>query len=384
MAQADAVVIGAGIVGAFCARALTLAGVGVTVVDQGSVAAGTTGAGEGNVLVSDKELGPELELALLSHRLWRQVIPDLPRDVEWEPKGGLVVATTEDGERSLRELADAQHAAGVVTEAADGAGCRELEPALGACVLGGVFYPQDMQVMPVLAAAAALGDAKKRGARVCTGVTVTAISTDSSGVSGVRTTAGEISTRIVVNAAGTWAADVARLAGARLPIEPRRGFILVTEPMPKLVRHKVYDADYVVNVASGDAGLQLSTVVEGTHSGTVLIGASRERVGFDSRMRYDVLAQLAQRAVRLFPPLGKMRALRAYKGFRPYCPDHLPAIGADPDVGGLWHAAGHEGAGIGLAPATGLLIAQLVTGQPPAIDPAPFAPGRPALQKAST
>ena len=73
---------------------------------------------------------------------------------------------------------------------------------------------------------------------------------------------------------------------------PRRGFILVTSPAPKIINHKVYDADYVANVASGEADLQSSAVVEGTASGTILIGASRERVGFKNDLN-DTCAVIA-------------------------------------------------------------------------------------------
>jgi glycine/D-amino acid oxidase-like deaminating enzyme len=161
-----------------------------------------------------------------------------------------------------------------------------------------------------------------------------------------------------------------------LPILPRRGFVLVTEPLPRLVRHKVYAADYVADVASGSADLQSSAVVEGTAAGPVLIGASRERVGFDRSLSVPVLARLAAQAAELFPVLRAVRVLRAYRGFRPYLPDHLPAIGADPARPWLHHACGHEGAGIGLAPATGRLIAQLVHGEAPFMDPTPFDPAR--------
>jgi glycine/D-amino acid oxidase-like deaminating enzyme len=89
-----------------------------------------------------------------------------------------------------------------------------------------------------------------------------------------------------------------------------------------------------------------------------------------------VLGRIAAQAIALFPFLARVRVLRAYRGFRPFTPDHLPVIGPDPRVAGLWHAVGHEGAGIGLAPGTGALIAALVTGADPEIDPAPFAPAR--------
>ena len=99
--------------------------------------------------------------------------------------------------------------------------------------------------------------------------------------------------------------------------------------------------------------LQTSVVVEGTAAGTVLIGASRERVGFDRTVSLPVIRTLAAQAIGVFPFLADVGLMRSYLGFRPYCPDHLPVIGADPRVPGLIHAAGHEGAGIGLAPATG-------------------------------
>ncbi|NUT03874.1 MAG: FAD-binding oxidoreductase, partial [Hamadaea sp.] len=81
-------------------------------------------------------------------------------------------------------------------------------------------------------------------------------------------------------------------------------------------------------------------------------------------------------AAALFPFLADVRVMRSYHGFRPYSADHLPIIGPDPVTDRLWHAHGHEGAGIGLAPATGDLIADLLTGATPALDPAPFTPAR--------
>ena len=161
-----------------------------------------------------------------------------------------------------------------------------------------------------------------------------------------------------------------------MPILPRRGFILVTEPLPPLVRHKVYAADYVANVASDSAGLETSAVIEGTHSGTILIGASRERVGFDKTLDWAVVRRLAHQAIEVFPFLADVQLLRTYGGFRPYCPDHLPVIGPDPRVPGLFHACGHEGAGVGLAAATGHVIAQSITGIATSIDLAPFSAAR--------
>ncbi|MER6180071.1 FAD-binding oxidoreductase [Streptomyces sp. NPDC001652] len=370
----DVVVVGAGMVGAACALYAARAGLDVILVDRGPVAGGTTGAGEGNLLVSDKEPGPELDLALLSGRLWAELAEEVGEAVEYEAKGGVVVASTPDGLAALERFAATQRAAGVVAETVVGDGLYDLEPHLAPGLPGGVLYPQDCQVMPALAAAHLV---RASGARLFTGRTVTdVLLTPDGAVCGVRTDRGDIDAPAVVNAAGTWGAELAALAGTSLPVLPRRGFVLVTEPLPRMVRHKVYAADYVADVASDSAALQTSPVVEGTAAGPVLIGASRERVGFDRSFSLPVLRALAAGATRLFPFLTDVRAMRAYLGFRPYLPDHLPAIGPDPRVPGLHHACGHEGAGIGLATGTGQLIAQALTAKTPELDLTPFRPDR--------
>ncbi|MER6446098.1 NAD(P)/FAD-dependent oxidoreductase [Streptomyces venezuelae] len=369
----DAVIIGAGVVGAACAYYAARAGLSVAVVDRGPVAGGTTGAGEGNLLVSDKEAGPELDLALLSTRLWTELAAVLPREIEYEPKGGLVVAPDERTVKALRHFAEGQRAAGVDTAEVAADALRDLEPHLAPGLAGGFHYPQDAQVQPAQAAARLLAAS---GAETYLGEEVTEILLDRGAVRGVRTPRRELLAPAVVNAAGTWGGRIASLAGVTLPVLPRRGFVLVTEPLPRVVRHKVYAADYIADVASGSAALQSSAVVEGTPSGPVLIGATRERVGFDRSLSTEALRRLAAQAAGLFPVLADVRVMRSYHGFRPYLPDHLPAIGPDPRRPGLLHACGHEGAGIGLAPATGLLIAAALTGTEPPLPVHPFRPDR--------
>ena len=372
----DAVVIGAGIVGATTAYALSKAGLKVLVIDRGSLASGTTSAGEGNILVSDKEPGPELDLALRSRDGWFELAEEIGDSFELEAKGGIVVARSEVGVSGLRELTKRQRSAGVDAQDISAGDLRKLEPNLSHSITEGAFYPQDAQCQPMLATAQILKHVTDNGGRFLPGVTVTSIKSSAGKVTGVETTSGFISSPIVINAAGTWAGEIAERANSYLPIAPRRGFILVTVPAPKLIFHKVYDAEYVANVASGAADLQSSAVVEGTQSGTILIGASRERVGFKEGIEYPILRQLARQAIELFPILSEVQLLRAYRGFRPYAPDHLPVIGEDAQIKGLWHNAGHEGAGIGLAPASAQLIAESVTGQRTFMDPTPFSPAR--------
>lgn len=382
------VVVGAGIVGACCALYAARCGWDVTVIDRAAVASGTSSHGEGNLLVSDKGAGAELDLMLLSRRLWLELGDHLGRDaIELDEKGGLVVAATEPAADGLRAFADGQLAVGI--DARDVVP-RDLEPRIAPGLTAGFLYPQDLQVQPVLATQCVLADAVRLGAEVRTHTEVLGRRAGSVGdpwllaLSDGATLAADL----VVNAAGPWGGQVARLLGGEASVLPRRGFVLVTEPVGPIVRHKVYSADYVDNVGSSDAGLQTSCVIESTRGGTVLIGASRERVGFDGALDPDIVRRLSAQAVALFPVLDEVRLLRTYRGFRPYCPDHLPLIGPDVHVAGLIHACGHEGAGIGLGPATGLLVSAMLAtslsavadANPPreveGVFTAPFAPSR--------
>ena len=374
--RADLVVIGAGAVGAACAYFAAREGLRVVVVDRGPVAGGTSSAGEGNLLLSDKEPGPELELALLSRRVWTEDLDEHGHHWEFESKGGLVVSDDDAGVAALAELAVHQRAAGIEALPVAHDELPRYEPHLTRDLAGGMFYPQDAQVQPMLLTAHLLRLARGMGASVVTGSAVTGFLRDGDTVTGVRTATGDVSAPAVLNAAGTWSGEVARLASVHLPVLPRRGFVLVTQPLPPVVRHKVYGASYVADVASSEEALQTSPVVEGTPSGTVLVGASRERVGFDRTPSLPVLARLAAAAAALFPVLADASLIRAYAGFRPYCPDHLPVIGPDPRAPGLWHACGHEGAGIGLCVGTGSLLAAAFTGRATELDLHPFRPER--------
>ena len=381
------IVIGAGAVGAACALALTEAGAEVIVLDRTGVAGETSSRCEGNILVSDKEPGAEALMAIEANRAWRELAARLDEDrvpgqpaTEFEAKGGVVVAF-DGGASALERFAETQREIGIRADVLDAAALRAAEPHLSPEVALGVHYPDDAQVQPSLAAQAMLARARHLGAQLRI-VEVTGGLVDGDRVRGVQTTEGRIDADAVVNCAGPWSGDAAALFGSVLDIRPRRGTILVTAPMPQRVFHKVYDADYVGAVGSGDAALQTSTVVESTPGGTVLIGSSRERVGFSSEGLLAPLAEIADKATRLFPFLRDTMLLRTYFGFRPYAPDHLPAIGADARIAGLFHAAGHEGAGIGLAPTTGALIAHAVLGTPAPLNPTPFLPSRPTLQGA--
>ena len=359
----DVVVVGAGIVGAACAYHLASAGLHVRLFDRSFVASGSSGACEGNVLAWDKELERELPLALRAADAWASLAEQLPDDFEYDRKGSIVVAETEDELTAAAERARVLRGLGVVGEVLDAEGLRREEPYAAHDLPGGVLYPADAQLEPRLATAALVRAAIAAGAELVTDVDVTRVVRGADGrATGVETGAGIVSTGMVVVAAGVWTPDLLGDAGLIVPVTPRKGQVVVLERSPVRFRRKLSEAGYVAAVEADAAALQIAMVVESTPSGTALLGSSRQHVGFDREVEIGVAGAIARRAARFFPVLHEARALRVYAGLRPLTPDHVPIIGPFREAPNICVATGHEGAGIGLAPATGELVAAWATG----------------------
>jgi D-hydroxyproline dehydrogenase subunit beta len=368
-------VVGAGIVGAATASELHARGVQVALLDRGEVSGATTGLGEGNVLCSDKEVGPELELTLAGLRVYDELEALLGAEARIRRKGALVVHRERESWAAEPARVERLGAAGVEGRLLDLAEARAMEPELTGDLAGASFFPGDLQCAPRAIARALVADLP----RVHTGVEVQAIAVAHDKVTGLHTSAGVLPCAAAVIAAGPWSRPLAEAAGIALPLEPRKGqLVRLRAPRrdERLIRHKVVEAGYLGSVASTDAGLQVTTVLETTWEGDVLVGSSRERRGFDLGVDDAVTRAMLDQAFALMPGLRTLAHDAAWAGLRPWLPDHLPAIGTTRALAGLWLATGHEGAGVALGPVTGRLIAQLYTGEAPIVDPAAFSPDR--------
>lgn len=361
--RADVVVIGGGIVGAACAYYLTAAGLEVHLVERRFLTSGTSRACDGLILLWDKTPGPELALGQASAALWAELAERLGFDFEYALKGTVMVVEEEAGLSAARTTAEVMGQAGIRAEWLENAGLRALEPNLAPDLAGGVFFPDDAQVDPRRATLAFIEAARRGGLTLHSGVNVTAIRRTPEGrVSGVVTDDGEIATETVVCAAGAWSNQVAGLVGLDLPVRPRKGHVLVAAKSPGLIHHSLLEGGYATTVQTAAAGLQVALAAELTASSTLLLGSSREFAGYDRTVSLEVVRAIAGRAVRFLPSIAGKGVIRSYAGLRPWSPDHLPLIGPGPGVPGFYLATGHEGAGIGLAPITGQLIAGWLTG----------------------
>jgi glycine/D-amino acid oxidase-like deaminating enzyme len=348
-------------------------GVRVVLLDRAEVSGGTTGLGEGNVLASDKEAGPELELTLAGLRIYDELDERLGAAAQIRRKGALIVhpdaATWAAEPERVARLATA----GARAELLGAEAVRELEPRMTGALHGASFFPGDLQCAPRAIARALAREAAQEGAEVRTGCAVEAIEPGA----GVRTAAGPLAADAVVLAAGAWSAELARGAGLELPVEPRWGqLVQLSAPEPGWIRHKLVDGSYLASVLSGDTRLQVTTVLETTWEGDILVGSSRARRGFDTAVEPAVSKAMLARAAALMPDVRTLPVATAWAGLRPWLPDNLPAIGPSRTVPGLWVATGHEGAGVALGPVTGRLVAQALCGEEPLQELAPLDPDR--------
>jgi len=398
--QPDAVVVGAGIVGAACALALAREGLRVLVLEGGFAGGGATAAAMGHLVVMDDS---EAQFALTSYslRLWSELAGDLPADCEDDPCGTLWLAAGEAEMARVRAKAGFYRARGVAAEVLDAAQLAAAEPGLRRGLAGALRVPGDRVLYPPNAARFLLARARERGAELREGFVVTRL-----GDGVVEGRGGErIAAPLAVNAAGAAAAVLT----PGLPVVPRKGHLVITDRYPGSCRHQLVELGYLdsahgaraaaegagaaeaaesgaedrakVGVAAGETATMAGEAsvalnVQPRATGQVLIGSSREWAGWDRSHNHALERRMIRRALDFLPALGGATALRGWIGFRPATADNLPLIGPWPEAPGVWIASGHEGLGITTSLATARLVADLAAGRRPEIDPAPFAPGR--------
>lgn len=361
----DAVVIGAGIVGAACAEALARAGLKVLVLDASFAGGGTTAAGMGHLVVMD-DSPAQLALTAYSQRLWTALAPEFPRNVEHDACGTLWIAEDDEQLEAVHAKQQIYSDHGVAAETLSPAQLADAEPHLRPGLAGALHVPGDGVIYPPTAALALLRRAIENGAQLREGVRVHAVGAH-------EVVAGEerIACDCVVNATGAHAPELT----PGIPILPRKGHLVITDRYPGFCNHQLVELGYLASAHTMTTE-SVAFNVQPRATGQLLIGSSRELAGWDSTLNRAIVRKMLDRALDFMPALSLMSAIRTWTGFRPATPDKLPLIGPWEETPGLWVAAGHEGLGITTSLGTGQLLADLIVGHQPAIDPAPYAPSR--------
>lgn len=348
MQSFDAIIAGGGIIGVSLALELRRRGLSVLVLDRGQPGGEASTAGAGMLVASEMEGPPELRaLARQSAEMFPAFVQQAEdasgRSVDFHRAGAIRLSTTPLPGDPLC-LTDAELAA--------------LEPALNGSSLRAHFVEEDA-VDPRTLMPALVESLKQAGGHIHAGSEVVEVTEQFGGVTGVRTPQTSFAASIVVNCCGAWAAQVAPQAPAR----PVKGHMLALIPAKSpFLRH-------VVRLRDSDLYLVPR------RDGRLAVGSTVEEAGFDKHVVPETIQRLHQLAADLIPALGEAKMHEAWTGLRPGSPDKLPIMGATA-TRGLFVATGHFRNGILLAPATALVMADLITGSAPRIALAPFVPDR--------
>ena len=411
--QSDVVILGGGVIGLTCALYLLRAGRSVSVLEQGTAGGAASHGNCGTITPSHAmplampgmiaqalrwllkpdapfRIAPRLDFVLLewllqfAHRcnwadfkritaikapllrLSRQAIEDLIRseklDCEFETTGTLNVYRDARAFEHSRWLPQALTECGIPIETLDGARCRELEPALNDSIVGGYRNPLDASLRPERYAVELVRAVKAKGGEIHESTKISGFRMDAGRIAAVRTDQGEFAGRDVVLALGAWSPLLARQLDLRIPIQPGKGYSITYTRPQQCPRIPLALKERAVCVTAWNSGFRL--------------GSTMEFAGYDdslNRTRLDALKRGA--AEYLHEPEGP-QVIEEWYGWRPMTYDDLPILGRAARLQNLVLATGHGMLGVTMSAATGLLVGELICGQPMSLDPAPFSPAR--------
>lgn len=413
--SADAVVIGGGIVGVWAAYLLTLRGLTVALVEKGRIGAEQSSRNWGWCRQQNRD-ARELPMATKSLALWDRFAAESGEDAGFTRCGLLYLSDDEEELAGWARWRDFARTVGVTTHMLDGAEATRRGQATGRSWKGGVFSPSDGIADPARAAPAVALAILKRGGTIHQACAARGLETSGGRVSGVVTEHGTIRTPVVVLAGGAWASSFCHQVGVRFPLASIRSSILSVSVGASGLPDALHTAAVSVT-RRGDGGHTLAISGRGrvdptpqqfrfapqflpmfTRRWRSLLpgGLSGLRSGHETLRRWRLdrptpmervrvldpapdqgtIRLTHERALALLPGLRGASVTAAWAGYIDSTPDGVPAIGEVATLPGLILAAGFSGHGFGIGPGAGHLIADIITGQPPIVDPRPYYPGR--------
>ena len=391
----DVLVIGGGIVGTATAYHLARRGASVTLLEANELAYGATGRNLGYIWLHTRRPGPELELVMHLRRELEELPGVFDDDFGLRTEGGLIYAHTEAQLTTLAEFVAQRQADGLDVRLIDGDAARSLAPILPASVIGASYCPLDAQMESSRYVRGFATAAARDGARIVEHAAVRSLERDGSRISRVVTDAETFSPGSVVVAAGAWTPALLAPIGVDVPIHPMRLQIVQTAPMERQLGPVLYGPAAVKqykifrelpsfrredwrNEAEDRHGKALLEAVCQRADGSYLLGCALDYPGFVWEPDLAGVALIAESLPAIMPALRSATFAKAWAGVLPYTTDNLPIIGAVPGLDDAYLAVGHV-FGNAAGPTTGRLIADLVCGGEPIMDPATFRADRPGL-----
>ncbi len=364
MTTADVVIVGGGIVGSSIAYHLTAAGcANVLVVERETQQGkGSTGKSMGGVR-AQFSTPVNIQMSLYAIPFYASFDERLGHPAGYRPQGYLFCATSDKHMAYLRGNYERQLALGLKdARIVTGDEIRSMFPLLrGDDIVGGSFCSSDGFVDPYSAMIGFMTWASEHGAKLWKNTSVTAIRRDARSVCEVETSRGPVATRVVVNCAGPWAADVAKMAGVDLPVQPLRRMLVPTEPFDQFP----HTAPMIIDMSNGFHFRPESL-------GFLLAWNDPEETpGYKSEFEPSFIEKILTRAADRVPCFENLAVnpKRAWAGLYEMTPDHHPILGEAAQIPGFFLANGFSGHGVMHAPATGKILSDLIlTGKTDLID----------------
>jgi glycine/D-amino acid oxidase-like deaminating enzyme len=366
--ESQITVIGGGVIGCFIAYYLCKAGKNVVLLEKGDVGAGASGANGACIMAQSKKPGPKLSLAIQSsNTVWWNLADELGYDIEYVRKGSMLVMESDKEVEFIREFTRTQKESGLPVEILDQKQTRELQPALSKHILASTFCPLDGEVNPFYLLVALINKIRHWGGRIYTHAGVQGFKKKEGLITHVATEKGVVETSLVVCAAGAYSPSIGDMAGVEIPIRPRRGQILITEAVPSLIGPSVMSAKAIVAKHSAVSSAQQNaaplkfvpgTIISQTVNGNMVLGVTYEFAGYDTGTSIEGVTAVARSTSNIIPTLNNLKVIRAFSGLRPFTKDGAPIIGPAEKIPNFIVAAGHEGDGVAVAPATGMEVSR--------------------------
>jgi D-amino-acid dehydrogenase len=298
-----------------------------------------------------------VELCRVSVDLWEEVAKRSPEPFGFERHGLLAVYENAASLEAARRSVDLVCQSGVRAERWTADEVRVKEPAIVGLQVGGYFYPDDAHCEPYRAVKTLEHEARALGVHFLEDTEVYRIS-NGNGLRRLTTTRGEIRAGQIVIATGPWSESLGKMLGLRLPVIGAKGYSLVLPPADPHPKRSIYLIERKIAVNPHHHALRIAGTLE----------LVRDDLSINAR-RVDVIMRGAKGMLNIGDaPV----AHEIWRGLRPCTPDGMPLIGRAKGRGDVWLATGHQMAGLKTAPGTGLLLAQLMTGETPRFDPEPF------------
>ena len=354
----DVIIIGAGSVGAPLAWQLAQDGLRTLVLEQfASAGQGSNKKAIGGIRATHSDPS-KIRICLKSIEIfssWQERYGD---DIAWVQGGYSFVAYRPIEEQILKNVLVTQKQLGLNIEWYDRDDLLNLIPALNPQgLIGGTFAPGDGSASPMLSALAFERRAKAHGADFHYQEAVTGFIRQNGRIQGVRTTKGEYASRIVVNAAGPWAREVAALAGVEIPVQPDAHEAGITEPVAHFLRPMVVD----IRPIEGSSNYYFYQHETGQI--VFCITPAPPIIGMDCRETSIFLPQVSRRMLEIMPRLRNIKVRRIWRGLYPNTPDGNPIVGETPELEGYINAVGMCGQGYMLGPGLAVYLRQLISGE---------------------